>query len=95
MDSLTPQLVNAGRIRMVYPENKAADEHFHNLHQQLAETWQRLRGLCDESTDGLSFVEHSHAAMEARADKCRQALQLGNALAMVENASALARLAGR
>ena len=34
IESLTPQLVNAGRIRMVYPENKAADEHFENLRRQ-------------------------------------------------------------
>ena len=44
MESLTPQLVNAGRIRMVYPENKAADDHFENLRSQFAEGVQRVRG---------------------------------------------------
>ena len=44
MESLTPQLINAGRIRMVYPENKAADDHFENLRSQFAEGVQRVRG---------------------------------------------------
>ena len=51
VDSLTPQLVNAGRIRMVYPENKAADEHFENLRRQYAETVALTRQLADEATD--------------------------------------------
>ena len=45
MESLAPQLVNAGRIRMVYPDNKAADEHFQNLHQQLAEVEKYTRAF--------------------------------------------------
>ena len=51
VDSLTPQLLNAGRIRMVYPENKAADEHFENLRRQYAETVALTRQLADEATD--------------------------------------------
>ena len=51
VESLTPQLVNAGRIRMVYPENKAADEHFENLRRQYAETVALTRQLADEATD--------------------------------------------
>ncbi len=95
MESLAPQLVNAGRIRMVYPENKAAEEHFQNLHLQLSEVWQRLRALCDDSTDGLSFVCHSSAAMRRRADDCRAAMAGADAVRMVEGSAALARLAGR
>ena len=59
------------------------------------QVWQRLRALCDDSTDGLSFIQHSEAAMRRRADGCRSAAAAGEALRMVENASALARLAGR
>ena len=44
MESLTPQVINAGRIRMVYPENKAAADHFENLRSQFAEGVQRVRG---------------------------------------------------
>lgn len=37
-------MINAGRIRMVYPENKAAADHFENLRSQFAEGVQRVRG---------------------------------------------------
>eukprot|EP00095_Tigriopus_kingsejongensis_P010849 maker-scaffold1333_size47127-snap-gene-0.11 protein:Tk10849 transcript:maker-scaffold1333_size47127-snap-gene-0.11-mRNA-1 annotation:"vinculin-like isoform 1" len=95
VESLTPQLVNAGRIRMVYPDNKAADEHFENLRHQYAEAVQRVRGLCDEATDSLSFIEQSLAAMEDRTDNCEDAIRAGQALKLVENTSALARMTNR
>ena len=40
-----------GRIRMVYPENKAADEHFENLRKQYAGTLTRAKALVDEATE--------------------------------------------
>ncbi|XP_059099435.1 vinculin-like isoform X3 [Tigriopus californicus] len=95
VDSLAPQLVNAGRIRMTYPENKAADEHFENLRHQYAEAVHRVRGLCDEATDSLAFIEQSLEAMEDRTAKCEDAVRSGQALKMVENTSALARMTNR
>lgn len=59
MESLTPQLVNAGRIRMNYPESKAADEHFENLRAQYADSVMRARSLCDEATDSAEFIRVS------------------------------------
>ncbi len=67
VESLTPQLINAGRIRMVYPDNKSADEHFENLRSQLSENLHRLRGLCDVATDSKAFVAQSYKAMEKHA----------------------------
>ena len=40
---MTPQLVNAGTIKMTYPENKAADENFENLRKQYAAGVQSIR----------------------------------------------------
>lgn len=34
VESITPQLISAGRIRLAHPDNKSADEHFENLKQQ-------------------------------------------------------------
>lgn len=59
LDSLTPQLVNAGRIRMNYPHNPAADKHFENLRTQYADTIGKMRNLCDEATDSAHFVKIS------------------------------------
>lgn len=47
VESLTPQLVNAGCIRMPYRANKAADEHFENLRRQFSDAVARTRQLCD------------------------------------------------
>ena len=80
---------------MVYPENKAADEHFDNLRSQFAEALARTRGLCDEATDSLAFVSQSLSALEARSNACEDALRAGDALALVTNASATARIAHR
>jgi len=59
VESLTPQLVSAGRIRMNYPESKAADEHFQNLVAQYSDSVQHVRALCDEATDSADFIRMS------------------------------------
>ena len=59
VESLTPQLINAGRIRMTYPDNKAADEHFENLRRQYADAIQKTRQLCDEAIDSAAFIQQS------------------------------------
>lgn len=59
LESLTPQLVNAGRIRMNYPDNRAAEEHFDNLCTQYADTVGSMRNLCDEAVDAANFVKIS------------------------------------
>ena len=95
VESLTPQLVNAGMIRMVYPENKAADEHFENLRKQFAETVLLTRTLADEATDSGKFVGQSLAAMQRHTAGCDEAIATRQPAKMVENTSAIARLANR
>ena len=94
-ESLAPQLVSAGRIRMVYPDNRAADEHFENLRAQYADGVNRIRALCDEATDPRSFVEQSAAAIRRRRDGCAAAVSGGDAVGLIEGTSAVARLANR
>ncbi|XP_023288083.1 vinculin isoform X9 [Orussus abietinus] len=95
VESLTPQLVNAGRIRMTYPESKAADEHFENLRQQYAETMQRARALCDEATDSSDFVRLSEEQIQKHSFLCEDAIAKGEPQKMVDNTAAIARLANR
>lgn len=59
VESLTPQLISAGSIRLNYPTSKAADEHFENLRQQYADLLTRVRNLCDEATDSGDFIKAS------------------------------------
>jgi len=95
VESLTPQLVNAGRIRMVYPENKAADDHFENLRRQFAETVSLTRTLADEATDSARFVGQSAVAMQQHTARCDEAIATKQPPKMVESTSSIARLANR
>ena len=59
IESLTPQLQNAGRIRLTHPDNKAADEHFENLRKQYSDTIQSMRNMVDEAVDTIAFIKAS------------------------------------
>ncbi|XP_072393720.1 vinculin [Diabrotica undecimpunctata] len=95
VESLTPQLVSAGSIRMNYPTSKAADEHFENLRQQYADTLSKVRNLCDEATDSADFVKASEDQMKKHTFLCEEAIKNRQPQKMVDNTSAIARLANR
>lgn len=95
VESLTPQLVAAGRIRMTYPTNKAADEHFENLRRQYAESIQKVRDLADEATDSAAFIKASEDLIKRHTGACEASIRNHEPQAMVDNTSAIARLANR
>lgn len=95
VDSLTPQLVNAGRIRMNYPASKAADEHLQNLKQQYADTVLRMRTVCDQATDPADFIKTSEENMQMYAKLCEDAIHAKQPQKMVDNTSNIARLINR
>lgn len=95
MESLTPQLISAGSIRLNYPTSKAADEHFENLRQQYAETITKMRNLCDEATDSGDFIKASEEQMKKHTFLCEEAIKNRQPQKMVDNTSAIARLANR
>ncbi|UYV82651.1 VCL [Cordylochernes scorpioides] len=95
VESLTPQLVNAGRIRLNYPENKAADEHFENLRKQYAESLQKMRYLADIATDTVSFIRATEDAILYHTNLCEDAISHRQPPQMVDNTAAIARLANR
>ncbi|KAB0791460.1 hypothetical protein PPYR_03260 [Photinus pyralis] len=95
VESLTPQLVSAGNIRLNYPTSKAADEHFENLRQQYADTLTKVRNLCDEATDSGDFIKASEEQMRKHTFLCEEAIKNKQSQKMVDNTSAIARLANR
>lgn len=94
-DSLTPQLISAGRIRMNYPSSKAAEEHFNNLKQQYADTILRMRTLCDQATDPSDFIKTSEEQMQKYTFLCEDAIRNKQPQKMVDNTSNIARLVNR
>lgn len=115
IESLTPQLVNAGKIRMEYPTNKAADEHFENLRKQFADGmqvlpkefnlrkgcfkflgfFQAMRNLVDDQLDSAGHLKCIEEAMRRHSKLCEDAMVQNNPQKMVDNTSAIARLANR
>lgn len=95
IDSLTPQLISAGRIKMNYPASKAADEHLNNLKQQYADTILRMRTLCDQATDPAEFIRASEEQIQKYAFLCEEAIRQKQPQKMVDNTSNIARLVNR
>ncbi|OQV21327.1 Vinculin [Hypsibius exemplaris] len=95
IESLTPQLVNAGKIRMEYPTNKAADEHFENLRKQFADGMNNMRNLVDDQLDSAGHLKCIEDAMRRHGKLCEDAIVQNNPQKMVDNTSAIARLANR
>jgi vinculin len=95
IESLTPQLVNAGRIRLTHPDNKAADEHFENLRKQYSDTIQNMRNMVDEAVDSVSFIKASEDSILKYTALCENAIVNRQPQSMVDNTSNIARLANR
>ncbi|ODM94730.1 Vinculin [Orchesella cincta] len=95
VESLTPQLINAGRIRMAYPDNQAANEHFENLRAQYSDSIGRVRNLCDEAIDSGQFMQQSEDAIKKHTVLCEDAIRAQQPPKMVDNTSSVARLANR
>ncbi|XP_043197317.1 vinculin-like isoform X4 [Amphibalanus amphitrite] len=95
VESLSPQLVNAGSIRLQHPQNRAADEHFENLRRQYAESISRVRDLSDEAIDAAKFIRQSEELMRKHTGQCEDGIQRRDPQQVVDNTSAIARLANR
>nr|CAD7399014.1 unnamed protein product [Timema poppensis] len=95
VESLTPQLISAGRIRMNYPESKAADEHFQNLVSQYSDSILRVRSLCDEATESANFIKMSEEQIQKHTILCEESIRKSQPQKMVDNTSSIARLANR
>ena len=87
--------MNAGKIRMEYPTNKAADEHFENLRKQFADGMNNMRNLVDDQLDSAGHLKCIEDAMRRHGKLCEDAIVQNNPQKMVDNTSAIARLANR
>nr|XP_049705344.1 vinculin isoform X3 [Helicoverpa armigera] len=95
VEKLSPQLILAGKIRLYNPDSKVAEEHFNNLKNQYAEAVLRVRDLCDQAVDPLDFVRTAGELMQKHTYLCEDAIRNNDSQKMVDNTSAIARLANR
>lgn len=96
VQNLTPQLINAGTIRMNYPENRAAEENFENLRKQYAEGVQTIRDICDESVDVKIFLQQTEEHIRRSVQLCEDnGIRNRNGDAVIEHSAMAARLSNR
>ncbi|XP_072945946.1 vinculin [Epargyreus clarus] len=95
VEKLSPQLICAGKIRLLYPDSKVAEEHFMNLKSQYSDAVLRCRDLCDQAVDPLDFVRTAGELMQKHTYLCEDAIRNNDSQKMVDNTSAIARLANR
>ncbi|CAB3241368.1 unnamed protein product [Arctia plantaginis] len=95
VEKLSPQLIAAGKIRLYNPDSKVAEEHFNNLKTQYADAVLRVRDLCDQAVDPLDFVRTAGELMQKHTYLCEDAIRNNDSQKMVDNTSAIARLANR
>jgi len=95
VQNLTPQLVNAGTIKMNYPENKAADENFENLRKQYAAGVQTIRDFCDEAIDIRTFLKQTSDHIQTAIATCEDGVRSKQSQVIVESTTLAARLSNR
>jgi len=95
VQNLTPQLINAGTIRMNYSDNKAADENFENLRKQYAEGVQLIRDVCDESMDVKTFLRQTEDHIRKAVTASEDGLRTRQPQVLVDNTALAARLSNR
>jgi vinculin len=95
VQNLTPQLINAGTIKINYPENKAADENFENLRKQYADGMQTIRDLCDESIDLKTFLKRTEDHIRTSVEACEDGMTHRQPQKVVDNTALAARLSNR
>eukprot|EP00092_Neocalanus_flemingeri_P006291 GFUD01006767.1.p1 GENE.GFUD01006767.1~~GFUD01006767.1.p1 ORF type:complete len:853 (+),score=238.10 GFUD01006767.1:61-2619(+) len=95
VQNLTPQLVNAGTIKISYPENKAADENFENLRKQYAAGVQTVRDICDEAIDIKTFLKQTSEHIQTSIITCEEGVRTKQSQVIVESTTLAARLSNR
>uniref|UniRef100_A0AC35U531 Vinculin n=1 Tax=Rhabditophanes sp. KR3021 TaxID=114890 RepID=A0AC35U531_9BILA len=94
VNSMTPQVINAGKIRL-NNDSDSAETHFENLRREFADCLTRLRGHVDDAIDTGEFVRASENVMRKYTSYCEEAIQRDEPQAMVDNTSQIARLGNR
>lgn len=95
VNSLRPQMIRAGRIRLQNPRLMLADEHFNIVKQQYVDNITRLRSLADETIDPHNFIKQSKILMEKTTGQCEEGVKCRDPIMIVDNAANVAKLCDR
>ena len=71
---LTPQVINAGRVVLEFPENKQAQDHFKALKDEWTDNMDELTEQVDNSMDVAKFIKASEEGIRREHEKCVAAM---------------------
>ena len=71
---LTPQVINAGRVVLEFPEDKQAQDHFKALKDEWTENMDDLTEQVDNSMDVAKFIKASEEGIRREHEKCVTAM---------------------
>ena len=92
---LTPQVVNAGRVVLEFPENKQAQDHFKALRDEWTENMDDLTEQVDNSMDVAKFIKASEEGIRREHEKCVSAMHKNEPTVALPAAGNIARRAHR
>ena len=71
---LTPQVINAGRVVLEFPESKQAQDHFKALRDEWTDNMDDLTEQVDNSMDVAKFIKASEEGIRREHEKCVAAM---------------------
>nr|XP_002123754.1 vinculin [Ciona intestinalis] len=95
IQELTPQVINAGKIVLDYPENKLAKEHLKALTDEWTEHVDDLTEQVDDAMDVVDFIKASEDGIKKDHKTCMKALQDNQPTVALPAAGNIARRAHR
>ncbi|XP_063956942.1 vinculin-like isoform X2 [Lytechinus pictus] len=92
---LAPQVVAAGKVLLLNPDEHIAVSHFDELKKEYVGKVEALTDLVDQAVDTVEFVKASEEAIKAESEDVDRAIKQNNAPVIAEKASNIARRAQR
>ncbi|XP_041466875.1 vinculin-like isoform X1 [Lytechinus variegatus] len=92
---LAPQVVAAGKVLLLNPDEPNAVAHFDELKKEYVGKVEALTDLVDQAVDTVEFVKASEEAIKAESEDVDRAIKQNNAPVIAEKASNIARRAQR
>jgi len=95
INALTPQVVTAGRIVLLQPDNQLAKDHFKSLQDEWSDNMEKLTQQVDDTIDVADFLKSSEQGIIKEKKKCVDAMEEKDVIEALNTAGNIAKRAER
>merc|ERR1719376_1860365 len=95
INALTPQVITAGRIVLLQPDNQLAKDHFKSLQDEWSDNMEKLTQQVDDTIDVADFLKSSEQGIIKEKKKCVEAMEDKNVIEALNTAGNIAKRAER